>query len=63
MAGLYEWYIPVSQAAEMIGCHWRGIYELMDKGFLAWVLVPPNKVRISLDSVHRYLDQGRFAVQ
>lgn len=55
MERYHEWYIPVSQAADILGCHRRAVYELMEQGRLAWIRMPRNQVRVCTLSVDRLL--------
>ncbi len=50
-----EWYIPVSYAADLLDCHWRKVFELIDKGFLDFIRMPQDKIRVSKKSVEKYL--------
>ncbi len=50
-----EWYVPVSQVAEMLECHWRDVYVLISKGVLNFIKMPQNKVKVSIKSVYQHL--------
>jgi hypothetical protein len=52
----HEWYIPVTQAAEMIECNWRTVYEMMKSGTLKWVRTPRDHIAVSVDSITHYLE-------
>lgn len=55
MESTVDWYVPVSQAADMLGCHCRQVRELIDRGVLARISLPPNRIRVSKASVVNYL--------
>ena len=55
MKALIEWYVPVSQAAEMLDCHRLKIYELIDRGALDHIRMPQNRLRVSKTSLVEYL--------
>ncbi|MFP5212461.1 MAG: helix-turn-helix domain-containing protein [Acidobacteriota bacterium] len=54
--GKIEWYLPVSQVADMLNCHWRRVYELIQQGALDVIVFGSGKTRISRASVRRYMD-------
>jgi excisionase family DNA binding protein len=51
----FSWYIPVSSAADILDCHWRKIYELIQQGELESIQMPWKTIKISEDSIERYL--------
>jgi hypothetical protein len=53
-----EWYLPVSQVADLLGCNWREIQDLLQTGVLSYILMPDSKIKISEDSVFRLMDQS-----
>ncbi|MCE5333326.1 MAG: helix-turn-helix domain-containing protein [Desulfobacteraceae bacterium] len=46
-----EWYLPVSQAAEILGCHRREVYRLARMGQLSFVKLPDSEIKISEQSI------------
>ncbi len=50
-----EWYLPVSQAAEILGCHRRDIYKLANVGQLSFVQLPDSEIKISENSIHQLM--------
>ncbi|MGV8073453.1 MAG: hypothetical protein AB2L11_02665 [Syntrophobacteraceae bacterium] len=52
-----ELYVPVSYAADMLGCHWREVYTLINKGTLNFIRMPRNNIKVSAESVYRHLQQ------
>jgi hypothetical protein len=53
-----EWYLPVSQAAELLGCNWLEIQDLLKTGLLSFILMPDSKIKISEDSVFRLMEKS-----
>ncbi len=52
MSDVVEWYLPVSQAADILGCHRREIYRLAATGLLAYISLPGRGgIRISEKSM------------
>lgn len=49
-----EWYLPVSQAAEILGCHRRDVYRLAQMGKLSFVKLPDSDIKISEQSILRF---------
>jgi excisionase family DNA binding protein len=49
-----EWFFPLSQAAEILDCHWREVLELIEQGKLEFIRLPPNKIRVSKASLLDY---------
>lgn len=52
-----EWYLSVSVAAEMLGCHFREVYALVEKRLLGCILMPHGKIKISEKSIRRCMGQ------
>lgn len=52
-----SWYIPVSCAADILECHWRKIHELIQLGKLESIQMPWKTIKVSKDSIERYLSQ------
>jgi hypothetical protein len=50
-----EWYLPVSQVAELLGCNWPEIQDLMRTGLLSFIMMPDSRIKISEDSVFRLM--------
>ncbi|MEM5790170.1 MAG: helix-turn-helix domain-containing protein, partial [Syntrophobacteraceae bacterium] len=46
-----EWYLPVSVAAEILGCHRRDIYVLLESGQLSYIRLPDSKIKVSEQSI------------
>jgi hypothetical protein len=53
-----EWYLPVSQAAEILGCNWLEIKDLLKTGILSFILMPDSRIKISEDSVFRLMEDS-----
>jgi hypothetical protein len=63
LADKAEWYLPVSQAADLLGCNWLEIQDLLKTGILSFILMPDSKIKISEDSVFRLIERtgsGQF---
>jgi len=58
MEGKAEWYLPVSQAAELLGCNWLEIQDMLKTGLLSFILMPDSKIKISEDSVFRLMEKS-----
>lgn len=50
-----EWYFPESEAAVILSCNHRKIRELAEKGILSYIITPDRKLKISEESVNRFL--------
>lgn len=50
-----EWYLPVSQVAEILGCHRRDVYEMLKQGHFSYILLPDSGIKISERSVCRLM--------
>ena len=57
--GEVEWYLPESEAAELLSCNYRKVRGLVEKGVLSYIITPDRKLKISEESVRRFL--GREA--
>jgi hypothetical protein len=57
-----EWYLPVSQAAELLGCNWLEIQDLLKTGLLSFILMPDSRIKISEDSVFRLMEKSGSTV-
>ncbi len=55
MGDLLEWYFPVSQAADILGCQTRDVYRLASIGSLTYISLPGRGIRISEKSMNRTL--------
>jgi hypothetical protein len=51
MGEKFEWYLPVSQVADILHCNWREVYKLVAMGRLAYIRMPKSGIRISEKSV------------
>jgi predicted site-specific integrase-resolvase len=49
------WCVPLSQAAEMIGCRPKEVYLLIEQGKLDFIEAPKGKIKVSKESLQRYL--------
>lgn len=54
------WYVPLSQAAEMIGCRPREVYMLIEQGKLDFIEAPKGKIKVSKESLQRYLADKHY---
>ncbi len=52
-----EWYLPESEAAELLNCNYRKVRGLVEKGVLSYIITPDRKLKISEESVHRFLNR------
>lgn len=52
-----EWYLPESEAAELLSCNYRKVRGLVEKGVLSYIITPDRKLKISEESVHRFLSR------
>ena len=50
-----EWYLPESEAAEILDCNYRKVRGLAEKGVLGYIIMPDRKLKISEESVRRFL--------
>ena len=50
-----EWYLPESEAAELLSCNYRKVRGLAEKGVLSYMIMPDLKLKISEESVRRFL--------
>jgi excisionase family DNA binding protein len=48
-----EWYLPIAEVADQLGCHPREVCELAEKGILSLLRMPGNRIKISEESVRR----------
>lgn len=53
-----EWYLPISVAAEQLGCPSREVCELAERGVIGFIRMPGNTIRISAESVRRVANQA-----
>ena len=53
----FEWYLPESEAATLLGCHYRKVRELAKRGTLSFLIMPDHKLKISEESVLRLIDR------
>ena len=53
-----EWYLPVSHAADLLGCNRLEIEHLLNSGLLSFIMMPDSKIKISEDSVSRLMRQN-----
>ena len=53
-----EWYLPISIATEMLGCHFKEVYALVEKQLLGCILMPQGKIKISEESIRRFMGQA-----
>ncbi|MCE5334521.1 MAG: helix-turn-helix domain-containing protein [Desulfobacteraceae bacterium] len=54
-----QWYLPVSEAAELLECHRRDVLRLLDQGRFSFIRMPGSGIRISETSLRDFL---RFSV-
>ncbi|SPF39227.1 hypothetical protein SBDP1_230020 [Syntrophobacter sp. SbD1] len=52
----FEWYLPESEAAELLGCHYRKVRELAERRALSFLIMPDHKLKISKESVLRLME-------
>ncbi len=50
----YELYLPESEAAELLGCHYRHVRYLAGKGVLGYIIIN-NRLKIAEKSVRRMI--------
>jgi predicted site-specific integrase-resolvase len=52
-----EWYLPVSHAADLLGCNRLEMLHLLKTGLLSFIMMPDSRIKISEDSVSRLMQQ------
>lgn len=52
-----EMYLPISVAAEQLGCNARNVCELAEKGVVGFIRMPGNRIVISEESVRSLTSQ------
>ncbi len=52
-----EWYLPESEAAELLNCNYRQIRGFVEEGILSYIITPNRKLKISEESVYRFLNR------
>ncbi len=50
-----RWYVPVSYAAELLGCPWTEVNRLIEGGALEFIRTPKNQIKVSMDSINQHL--------
>lgn len=55
--GEVKWYLPESEAAELLSCNYRKVRGLVEKGELSYIIMPDRKLKISEESVQRLLNR------
>lgn len=57
-----QWYLPVSEAADLLECHRRDVFRLLDEGRFAYIRMPGNGIRISEASLRDFLRSSGYGV-
>jgi len=58
-----EWFLPVSQVADLLGCDLREVQKLLATGVLSYIRMPDRKIKVSEDSVSAFMvtrSKGHF---
>ena len=55
MAERIKWYWPIGYVEEVLGVHWRKVYELISAGVLEHIKMPSGAIKVSQASVQKYL--------
>jgi predicted site-specific integrase-resolvase len=56
-----EWYLPLSYAAEMLGCRRHEVVSLIEQGVLDYIQMPQNRIKVSRKSVQNYIGISKHA--
>lgn len=54
-----EWFLPVSQVADLLECDLRQVHKLLAAGKLAYIRMPDKKIKISEDSLSAFIGMRR----
>ncbi|SPF41597.1 hypothetical protein SBDP1_350005 [Syntrophobacter sp. SbD1] len=52
-----EWYLPESEAVELLNCNYRQLRGFAEKGILSYTITPNRKLKNSEEPVHRFLSR------